>query len=652
MSRTQRPESSSTIFPFLAVLLCTMGTMLVLLVAVAHVSRSKARQEAAAAAAAAEAARVGADSPERLRLERTLDEAKRAADEAQELRAEALAKLAEEQLRLSGAEDHLRRLREETEALTAEAAQLVAVEEQHYDDEKVARQELERLNRLVGEIEDELAKAKFAATGRQRRYAVKPLRDARTGTLRPPTYFECRSTGLVLQPEGIELAWADLAAGDFSSPVAAAQRAVARHYESHPEARAANEVGVPYPLLVVRPDGVHAYYLARTALESAGIDYGYQPVADDWPLEFGAPNPVLAAEVESAVRTARAEREGLARAIPELSAAMSGAAAAARVAVARGGSARGIGGMIPVAVADGNGVGSSGAGLAGGLRVRPADPNSNNPFEGLRIEGSLPGETSGEDPRGSDPADPLADQRSPGSGGASPPPLGAPAIAGGAASGPAAEGPAGVASTPDVNATASSPAPEGAGGAAGAQGGTSETPPETGLATAVAANPLTPDQRTPAAGGASASASGKSSGDPAAAGTASSAPSRPGVPIIRPIRLYVSRTRVAVLPDEAQSAGDAARAASTSQGVNFTGATSAQINELLAVLKRQADSWGIAGDGMYWDPRLVLNVADDGSHRADDVRRMLEAAGVKVQAYPVTTAANPPPVGGPDAKRR
>ena len=54
---------------------------------------------------------------------------------------------------------------------------------------------------------------------------------------------------------------------------------------------------------------------------------------------------------------------------------------------------------------------------------------------------------------------------------------------------------------------------------------------------------------------------------------------------------------------------------------------------------------------MYWDPRLVLNVASNGARRADDLRQLLQAAGLKVQAYPVATAAKPTAQGDTRATR-
>ncbi|TWT97826.1 hypothetical protein Pla108_19780 [Botrimarina colliarenosi] len=651
MRRSPRGEPSSfSLFPFLAVLLCTMGSLVVLLVAMAHVSRDKAKEEAAAAEVAAAAARLAADSPARRALEAQLAEADAALEQMRRVKAEGEERLQNEQKRLSDIEDHLRRLRDETETLTAETAELMAVEGEHYDDEKIAQQEIERLNALIGEIQDEIEELKHAAAGRERKFAIVPLRDGRSGTLRPPVYFECKASGVIMQPEGVELTWTDLVAADFSSPLAAASRAVTRYYEEHPETRAANESGRPYPLLVVRPDGVHSYYQARTALEEVGADYGYQPIAEDWPIEYGEINPVLASQVEEAVRTARAERVGLAKVIPQLNAALSSAERDANLAM-----------TYPAGTSNGaanTGFGSTqnpgkggGAG-GGGLRIRPANPDSNNPFEGLRIDGSLAGEVG--DPS-NQPSAPVEETTGSEGGprllGATPPPA---AEGGQGGNAPPTEL-AGVAAT-EAGAKPSESTADGVSsagqryGAAVAVNDPSEDSTEAPEGQTVQTTTGAKAEAQPQ-GQASVAASTQSPGAGSTSlNAAKSAPVRDGVPMIRPIRLYVAEDRVVVLPDTAQSPAEAMQASSISQTIEFEGPTTGRINDLIGLLKRHADSWGIAGAGMYWDPRLVLNVASDGSHRADDVRRLLEAAGIKVQAYPVTTAAKP--AGAADAPRR
>ncbi len=88
-------------------------------------------------------------------------------------------------------------------------------------------------------------------------------------TRRQPIYLECRRDAVVVQPEGIRLTDPDfeepLGPGN---PLAMALRAareymLARH-EFDPQA------GEPYPLLLVRPEGINAYSAARAAMKSWG----------------------------------------------------------------------------------------------------------------------------------------------------------------------------------------------------------------------------------------------------------------------------------------------------------------------------------------------------------------------------------------------
>lgn len=631
MRRPSRGEQSAfSLFPFLAVLLCTMGAMVVLLVAMAHVSRQKAAHEAEIAAAQAEAAAKAIDSPERQQAARALAEAQRFSEEVARLKRVGEERLKEEQARLSGLEDHLRRLKEEAESLKAETIELIAVEQEHVEDDLAAKQEVERLNTLIGELEDEIDQMKHAAAGRERRYAVVPLRDKATGTLRPPVYFECREEGLLMQPEGVEIAWEDLVAPKFNNPLAAASRAAARYYESHPEARAANEIGEPYPLLVVRPEGVNAYYRARNALEQSGANYGYQPIGGDWPVEYGEPNPVLAQWVEEALDEARSVRRGLARIVPGLADQMSA-----------GNSANpGTSYRYP-------GSGTNGTGTASqGIRVSRAKPNANNPFEGLRIEGSLPSEGQSESdyagmPTGSS------------EGSASNQPLmaaGGSGQTGGTYDKTASQ--AGVAAN-DAGAkkSQSSNSKRVAGDPTGtAANGTQQQAPANALATTGETSADQAAGQTTASVQPEAGQTGESSNEQPS-GSKRGNRQRSGVPMVRPIRVYVENNRVVVLPDRAQSPSDGDLASANPQSIAFAGATSAQINEVIAALKRHADSWGMAGQGMYWDPRLVLNVAADGTRRADELRQLFEAAALKVQAYPVATATRPDSPGEARAPR-
>ena len=50
-----------------------------------------------------------------------------------------------------------------------------------------------------------------------------------------------------------------------------------------------NSPGQPYPLLLVRPEGIMAFYAARAAMASWASEFGYELLEPDRKLQFPAP---------------------------------------------------------------------------------------------------------------------------------------------------------------------------------------------------------------------------------------------------------------------------------------------------------------------------------------------------------------------------
>ncbi|NDC54920.1 MAG: hypothetical protein EBZ74_11755, partial [Planctomycetia bacterium] len=284
MSRST-PVAGPTIslFPFLAVLLCTMGSLLVLLVLFSRSARQGAEGAAVADVADLELAReslgwrVG-------QLEGVRD---RTADD-----------LANARLQLAGTEEHARALADELEKLERMLVDL---------DGSGPRRDGADLAALEGRLDaarQALDKARAEGKKRPAAYAVVPY-VGRNGTHRRPLYVECCLDGVFLQPEGVRLS-----PGDFEgppgpgNPLACALRA-AREHIANTSGPAADPAAQPYPLLLVRPSGVMAYYAAREAIQSWGSDFGYQLVEEDWTLTFPPRDPTLADVEKRAVDEAR-----------------------------------------------------------------------------------------------------------------------------------------------------------------------------------------------------------------------------------------------------------------------------------------------------------------------------------------------------------
>src|SRR5690606_31503589 len=146
-------------------------------------------------------------------------------------------------------------------------------------------------------------------------YSIIPY-EGPNGTHRKPIYIECRADAVLLQPEGIRLL-----PNDFDeplgpgNPLASAVRAAREHLAMRRPGHITPE-NEPYPLLLVRPDGIAAYYKARAALESWGSNFGYELIDGDWKLDFPPVDPQLAEVERQAVEIGRANQIRLAQAAP------------------------------------------------------------------------------------------------------------------------------------------------------------------------------------------------------------------------------------------------------------------------------------------------------------------------------------------------
>ena len=121
---------------------------------------------------------------------------------------------------------------------------------------------------------------------------------------------------MVLQPEGIEFLESDFE-GPLGpgNPLASALRAV-REYLLASHNFDPQRDGEPYPLLLVRPDGIAAYYAARAAMKSWATEFGYELIDADWKLAYQPPDAQLAQVVQQVLVSARARQQRLIAAAP------------------------------------------------------------------------------------------------------------------------------------------------------------------------------------------------------------------------------------------------------------------------------------------------------------------------------------------------
>lgn len=290
-------------FPFLAVLICTMGALVPLLLAMSRTARQQAE-----AAALAKMSEQGAE------VQGKVDDVRWRVEQLKQSRKQTESQKVDARLELGHLEDHARQLRGKLAQYEKTIGDLEKLD--NGDRGKVAQSqaELERVRSLVESAKQRLAHSQQTGGSRPRSYAVVPY-EGPNQTHRRPIYLECRADSVVLQPEGIELNENDFE-GPLGpgNPLAAAVRA-AREYmlgqkEFDPEA------GEPYPMLLVRPEGITAYYAAREAMKSWGADFGYELIENDWKLAYPPADPRLAEVAKQAVASGRVSQARLAAAAP------------------------------------------------------------------------------------------------------------------------------------------------------------------------------------------------------------------------------------------------------------------------------------------------------------------------------------------------
>jgi len=666
MSRA-RAQSGPTIslFPFLAVLLCTMGSLLVILVIF---SRS-AKQAGIAAAEEAEAQAAAATAAERGELELAREELGWRIDQIRGVRDRTAEELAKARMQLAGAEETARKLADELEALARTAEALEGDAGDASADETVLE-----LERKLAEARQELDAATEKLALRPPAYAVVPYEGA-NGTHRRPLYIECCIDGVFLQPEGIRLGPADFEGPPGpGNPLASALRA-AREYIASAPGESGDPNVQPYPLLLVRPSGVMAYYAARESIQSWGNEFGYQFIDEEWTINYPARDPALAEAEMRAIEESRRRLEWLAQVRPSKP---SKPATTYRAATTRGGvvsnggpsvlgdqsrfdwtdeqasGADGRGGPGRGFRADGNGSPDGDGGLASG-DAAGGDAILGNRYAGPSKFYAGGSGGSGANGEGSSNAGPSGgDSANGGAGPSGGGPHGGTAGGGAHAGGGSWDGLADGGEHESASAIAGSAAPSGRGGAAGGgPSGSGEAGGSSGGTDGVAAAGGAGSGGS--AGGTAAAARGAGS---ASSGGGGSGPSMPGlhqagggaagdaagssgsmsaslsgqrgsnwaslatndnpVPLTRPIKLECAANEFRIL-------GDGGRVEMRIPvGTHTVDSVDPLVREVHATVGR----WGLAGDRMYWKPELVLSATPDGVGRRDDLEKLLADSGI------------------------
>ena len=358
MSGRSKEAHSFKVFPFLAVLICTMGSLIFLLL----VTSLKIRQREAAFAASERAYRnlaiAEAEKSEELSepiatpdpepepskvvtrsapkpvfrpvepvddgYEVALAERKRELSELKtkaRTRAEKLASEREQRLRvLALRRQQVQATLEKTDNLQFEIQQLenhlgeIAGEAATAND---PNDDAERVlvEQQILQMKRRLRAAQVAdATAQNDQFQVVPF-DPQTGTTRRPIFIECSAAGIRFLPEDILITAKDLEGfTPKANPIAAGTGALINYWSARnlkqQDPRSEPE---PYVLILVRPEGVVAYYVALRMLEPVRTAQGYELIEDSTVLKLPDVDGGAKTACQSAVNRLMSERDKIAR---------------------------------------------------------------------------------------------------------------------------------------------------------------------------------------------------------------------------------------------------------------------------------------------------------------------------------------------------
>ena len=316
MSRLRKKRNqnqpSVSLFPFLAVLICTLGVLIVMLVlAVKSADVAKEEDQANQDLAAAEKIE---EAKQLLALEQYRSEA------IHEIRADVIERLANSrqnrgylQQDVADADKELDTVSKQLQSLKTALANADKTKPVSTDQSAVQAKEA-----AIDKLKQQIDAAKQALADQQKksqeqgpsRFSLVPFRGS-GGTFRRPIYLECLENEIRLQPLDITLTKQDFALPiRAGNPLDIALLTIQEHWQ---QLDVAGEQGSPYPLLVVRPGGAETFVLARRAMKSWADEFGYELVAADKDLDFGTSDEVLASKVDKVIQQSIKQQINLAQ---------------------------------------------------------------------------------------------------------------------------------------------------------------------------------------------------------------------------------------------------------------------------------------------------------------------------------------------------
>jgi hypothetical protein len=673
--RNNGEDVGVSLFPFMAVLLCTMGTLIVLLLVITDRTRNTTDVPPDASNAEPPKFASAEDDPATWRGRNA---------QLAEAHEQVAVVVKDRRARLGHLENTTRELENRIVELKAQLTEQQRLSEADAEQVSRAEAEVKRLEDRAVEAARNLQEIRSENKNRPASFSIVPY-EGQNSTPRKPIYIECRGKNVILQPEGIILSEDDFViASDAGNPLATILRATREYLVT---SQSLGQQQEPYPLIIVRPDAVEAYYNVRQSLQGWTTDFGYELVNQDWTLKFPPADPNLATTQVRALSESRLRQRALVAMLERRTKKNPSYIPGSRAGIVREGADTGFGTQsIPYhgEEAGGGDQGNANGNDAYANNLNGSNLNGNDASSNNR--GATGGLANGHGQSSHNRVDNGGINGNGSSVGATTPDDRAIGTSNGGPSGHLAQG--------DRNANGEFGSPNATGGgpyADGSPSGSESTnpsrPPRPGKYGAHTPNESNRDNRgaqaTPAGGSATGGQApnyaqgGESSGDAsggAAAGSpagssggssfgsgapdtsvrkespklnADSLANRRGrdwglryaaptaTPITRPLRIVCYRDRIIVLTEDAKRAP---------KQIALMPQTRESTDEFVTAVWDEVKSWGIAGKGMYWRPILSFDVHAGGDARFEDFARLLDGSGFEVRRRG-TDVARQQPVG-------
>ena len=305
--KRRRQGLAPSMFPFLAVLICTMGALIAVLVVGVQQARVDAAQDTQAVSHEYEQIIERND-------ERQLEIAnyKWRGEILKSKQGEYQGDIQENRLRLAQVEAHIRDLEGRWQKLLNKSEIIAEQRTLTTDGQTDLEDEIAQLQQEIFTARTELDQVRAETQKHEKSYAIIPYQGEH-GSYRRPVYLECVAEGVIIQPEGILISQAELdGPSGVGNPLNACLRTIREFYAKH----TLDDQESPYPLLIVRAEGVMAFGKARRAMADWKDEYGFELVSDDLPLAFPNPQPTLSGELKRTIALANDRQRALALAMP------------------------------------------------------------------------------------------------------------------------------------------------------------------------------------------------------------------------------------------------------------------------------------------------------------------------------------------------